>query len=128
MEFQVERARDYFARAEPLFPLIGQESRYCPILLKRLYSRILDHLERQGYDVFRRRPRLRLDEKLRLVAATWLESRTGLRAYFGRHRAPRRAGLRPRSRREEESILRSRSSTTSNEEIGRKTARPEGLP
>ncbi|MEM7230799.1 MAG: phytoene/squalene synthase family protein [Planctomycetota bacterium] len=75
IRFQLERARDYFERAEALFPMVHAESRYCPVLLKRFYSRILDRIEKRNYDVLSRRPRLPLYEKLRLAAGTWLESR-----------------------------------------------------
>jgi phytoene synthase len=75
MRFEVERARAHFQAAEPLFPLIHAESRFCPILLKRLYSRILDRIEAQDYDVIRRRPRLPWHEKIRIAGATWLEAR-----------------------------------------------------
>ncbi|MCZ6794432.1 MAG: phytoene/squalene synthase family protein [Planctomycetota bacterium] len=75
MKFQVERARDYFQRAEELFPLVDVEARYCPILLKRFYAKILDRIERQDFDVLSRRPRLGLREKLQLLLSTWLECR-----------------------------------------------------
>jgi phytoene synthase len=75
LRFEVARAREHFQRAEALFPMILPESRYCPVLLKRFYSRILDRIERVGYDVFARRPRLPLLEKLRLAAGLWLETR-----------------------------------------------------
>jgi phytoene synthase len=76
MRFEVERARAFFKEAEPLFPLIQPESRYCPILLMRFYSRILDRIERQRYDVLRRRPSLPWHEKLRIAGRTWLEARS----------------------------------------------------
>ena len=75
MEFEVKRARDCFRSAERLFPRILEESKYCPVLLQRFYLRILDRIERQGYDVFRRRPRLRWSDKLEIAARTWLDSR-----------------------------------------------------
>lgn len=75
MAFEVNRARDCFRSAERLFPMILPESRYCPILLQRFYSRILERIERQDYDVLHHRPRLPLHEKLRIAGRTWLESR-----------------------------------------------------
>jgi phytoene synthase len=75
MRFQVERARSYFERSDALFPRVRAESRYCPRLLRRFYSRILDVVERRGYDVLSRRPRLAAHEKLALFAKTWLEAR-----------------------------------------------------
>jgi phytoene synthase len=75
MRFEVDRARRFFREAEPLFPQVIPESRYCPVLLKRFYSRILDRIERGGYDVFSTRPRLSTAEKLLLAGRLWLESR-----------------------------------------------------
>jgi phytoene synthase len=79
MTFEVARAREYFHAAEPLYPLILPESRYCPVLLMRFYSRILDLIERQDYDVLHRRPRLPWHEKFRLAGATWLQARAARR-------------------------------------------------
>jgi len=86
MRFQVERARRFFKEAEPLFPLIQADSRYCPILLMRFYSRILERIEAQRYDVLHRRPSLSWHEKLRIACSTWLEARRA------RPRARGRAG------------------------------------
>jgi phytoene synthase len=75
LEFQVERARGYFARAEALFPQIDRAARYCPILLKRFYAELLDKVEAAGHDVFRRRVRLSRPRKLYLAGSCWLKSR-----------------------------------------------------
>lgn len=77
MAFEVARARDYFERAQSLFPHIRPESRSCPVLLKRFYSRILDRIERQGYDVLSRRPSLPLRTKLGLAAGAWVGKMLG---------------------------------------------------
>jgi len=80
MRLEVERARGYFTSAERLFPLIDPESRYCPILLMRFYSRILERIERQRYDVLSRRPSLAWHEKLRIAGSTWFEARAARRS------------------------------------------------
>ena len=80
MEFQVERARDYFQRSEALFPLIDTQTRYCPVLLKRLYSKILDRIESQGYDVFSRRPALSRLQKLCMLMTAARDARKARRA------------------------------------------------
>jgi phytoene synthase len=83
MRYQVARARTYFTAAQPLFPLLLPESRQCPVLLMRFYSRILDIIEERGYDVLSRRPRLPLLDKLRMAGSLWIESaalRRGLQA------------------------------------------------
>lgn len=80
MEFQVRRTREYFQKAEPLFPLIDAEARYCPVLLKRLYSKILDKIENRNYDVFSRRPGLSRLQKLGMLLAAGREARRARRA------------------------------------------------
>lgn len=80
MEFQVGRARDYYQRSEALFPLIDIQTRYCPLLLKRLYSKILDRIESQGYDVFSRRPALSRFQKFCMLLAAAREARKATRA------------------------------------------------
>lgn len=74
MRFEVERARRYFRESEPLFPQVIRESRYCPVFLMRLYSRILDRIEAQGYDVLTRRPSISTAQKLALAASLWVEA------------------------------------------------------
>ena len=69
MAFEAARARDHFSRALALLPLIHAESRRCPALLASFYLAILDRIERAGYDVFRRRPRLPIARKLALAGA-----------------------------------------------------------
>jgi phytoene synthase len=75
MRLEVDRAREHFRRAEALYPLVLPESRYCPLLLQRFYTRLLDRIERQGYDVLGRRPSLPLREKLAIAGKAWLERR-----------------------------------------------------
>ena len=84
MKFQVERARSYFDKAEPLFPLIDAETRYCPVLLKRLYTKILDKIESQDYDIFSRRPSLSRFQKLGMLLAAGREARKARRAQPGK--------------------------------------------
>jgi phytoene synthase len=75
LSFQVERAREHFRRAEPLFSQLHADARYCPVLLKRFYSEILDQVEERRYDVFTRRPRLSALRKLTLAGSAWLKAR-----------------------------------------------------
>jgi phytoene synthase len=55
LAFQVRRARHYFQSGSRLIPLVSYSSRICPMMLQALYSRVLDHIERAGYDVFSQR-------------------------------------------------------------------------
>lgn len=72
IRFQVDRARRFFQEAGPLFPLVHSDSRYCPVLLMRFYSRILDRIEKANFDVLSQRPSLPTHEKLWLAGTTWL--------------------------------------------------------
>lgn len=68
MEFEVERAREWFARG---LPLVGKVDRALAIDLE-LFSRggqeILNAIERQGFNVLVRRPAISKTRKLLLVA------------------------------------------------------------
>ena len=56
MRFQVTRARRLFRAADAVVDLFPRDgSRLTVRLLQRTYAGILDAIERQGYDVFRRR-------------------------------------------------------------------------
>lgn len=74
MKFQVERARKYFQDSEPLFPLLRASSRFCPILLRRFYSELLDRVEESNYDVLGHRPKISSSRKARIAAGVWLRS------------------------------------------------------
>jgi phytoene synthase len=53
MKFQVARARAYYLRAAGGIPMLSNDgSRFCVRLMSRTYARILDVIERNGYDVF----------------------------------------------------------------------------
>jgi len=68
MKFEVERAREWFVRG---LPLVGRVDRDLAIDIE-LFSRggqeILNAIERQGFDVLRRRPVISKPQKLWLVA------------------------------------------------------------
>jgi len=55
MSFQIARVRAMYRAAAPGIGLLAPESRYTVRLALRLYARILDEIERNGYDVFTRR-------------------------------------------------------------------------
>ena len=65
MRFEIDRCRDLYASADPGIALLPPRSARCVGAARVLYSRILDTIEAQGYDVFasgracRRRRRLR---------------------------------------------------------------------
>ncbi len=74
MAFQVERARALFRSGAKLMPYLSTRSRACPAVLAQLYLRVLDRIERSGYNVFDGRISLSGREKLLVMATTWLKS------------------------------------------------------
>lgn len=74
MRFQVARARGYFDSGKLLLPLLPVRTRACPAVLGGLYSRVLDRIEDNGYNVFERRIALSTREKLVLAVRLWLQS------------------------------------------------------
>ncbi len=74
MEFQSQRAREYFDRGFKLLPYLSRRSRACPAVLGALYSKVLDRIEASGYDVLESRVSLSKAEKIRITAQTWLGS------------------------------------------------------
>ena len=74
MRFQVQRAREQFERGKALLPLLPLRSRACPAVLGGIYSRLLDRIEAQGYDVYAKRVSLSGREKLFLMVRLWLQS------------------------------------------------------
>lgn len=86
MRFQVERARTYYRHADavvPLFPADG--SRLAVRLMQRAYAAILDRIEANGYDVFRRRAYTSAPRKLAiLMNAIWDEHRPDRRGSAAR--------------------------------------------
>jgi squalene synthase HpnC len=67
MKFEVERARDWFARGLPLLKLVNRELAIDLELFSRGGQEILNAIERQGFDVLRERPKISKLRKLMLV-------------------------------------------------------------
>lgn len=67
MEFEVERARDWFARGLPLVKIVNRELAIDLELFSRGGQEILNAIERQGFDVLRARPEISKSRKLMLV-------------------------------------------------------------
>lgn len=74
MRYEIERARGYFRSGRLLLKFLPLGSRACPAVLSRIYERILDGIEAQGYDVFRRRVSLSLNELLLSLCEGWARS------------------------------------------------------
>jgi phytoene synthase len=55
MRFQAERARDYYARGMAGIPALHRDGRFSVEIAARVYAGILAEIERNDYDVYRRR-------------------------------------------------------------------------
>ena len=78
MEFEAERAREYYAAARRLLPLVEGSSRPALWAMIQIYERILDKIEGQQFDVFRHPIHLASAEKLSIALKA-----IGMR-FFGR--------------------------------------------
>jgi len=67
MRFESARARHYYDESWPLLDLIQSRSRPSLWALMRIYSRLLERIERSNYDVLDRRISLPVWEKLSIV-------------------------------------------------------------
>jgi phytoene synthase len=90
MEFEIERAREYYDRAEGLIEMVAPESRPALWTLGSIYRGILNRIESNGADVFSRTAVLSLWEKigvlLQATARQFLQ-KTGFRPGWQRFRA-----------------------------------------
>lgn len=83
MRFQVDRAREYFARGHRLLGYLPLRSRPCPAVLAGLYRHILKRIETRGYDVFNGKITLTPREKLAILLSALLESLLYPRKRYG---------------------------------------------
>jgi phytoene synthase len=67
MRFEAARARACYDESRPLLELVSPHSRPSLWALIEIYSRLLERIERSGYDVFARRIRLPAREKAAIV-------------------------------------------------------------
>ena len=75
MRFEVERARDWFARGLPLVQMVDKPLAVDLELFTRGGEEILDAVERQDFDVLRARPRIPRWRKLALVLRAAVKAR-----------------------------------------------------
>ena len=73
MDFETDRARQYYKESQPLLGLVDRRSRASLAALIAIYSRLLDRIESRNYDV--------LTHRISLPA--WEKSWIAIRA-FGR--------------------------------------------
>lgn len=75
MKFQVGRARDYYAQGERGIGLLEKDSRFTVLLASRIYSKILDEIEKQNYNVFNRRAHTSKRQKIFAIPLIWLNAK-----------------------------------------------------
>jgi len=75
LEFEAQRARDYYRAAEELLPLIDDDSQAALWTLVEIYRRLLEKIVARNYDVFSQRVALTPAEKLSVVVKGWLKHR-----------------------------------------------------
>lgn len=73
IKFEIERARTLYRLADRGIAALPSEARKAVKLARILYSRILNHVEAQQYNVFRTRAKTSRLEKLATAAAVWLK-------------------------------------------------------
>ena len=75
LNFQIARARDYYRKAEKGIALLEKDTRFTVLLASRLYSKILDEIEKQNYDVFAKRAHLNFRQKVFSIPNIWMQAR-----------------------------------------------------
>lgn len=74
MEFQIQRARSYYKSSDEGISLLTPDSRLPVYLAKYNYSRILDKIEENKFQVFSQRAYLSTSEKLAVIPRAWISS------------------------------------------------------
>jgi phytoene synthase len=74
MEFQIERARSFYESADQGIPMLNADSRLPVYLARHNYSRILDRIEDNKFQVFNQRAHLSTSEKLAIIPKAWLSA------------------------------------------------------
>jgi phytoene synthase len=75
LRHEVERAREWYARARPGVAMLHPSSRECVGTALRLYGRILDEIQRRDFDVFSRRARVGRLARLRVALPAYARAR-----------------------------------------------------
>lgn len=75
MEFQIQRAEKYYEHADEGIPMLSRDSHY-PVAMARLnYSKILQRIRDNNYQVFTQRAFLTTTEKLSILPRIWWKNR-----------------------------------------------------
>ncbi|MTI88390.1 MAG: phytoene/squalene synthase family protein [Balneolaceae bacterium] len=73
MKFQIKRARHYYKRSDKGISMLSKDSRLPVYLARHNYSRILDKIEANDYNVFDQRAYLSYTEKLAVLPRVFFE-------------------------------------------------------
>lgn len=76
MKFQIERAREYYRRADIGISMLSSDSRLPVYLARHNYSRILNKIEENEYNVFDTRAYLNYTEKLSILPRVFMEMKS----------------------------------------------------
>jgi phytoene synthase len=68
LALEASRARNFYASAEELLPLIDQDSRAALWVLVTIYQRLLERIVARNYDVFSERVSMPTYQKLTILA------------------------------------------------------------
>jgi phytoene synthase len=74
LEFEAQRAREFYLAAQKLIPLIHSDSRACLWTLAEIYQRLLAKITLANYNVFGEKIRLTTAEKLKVLGQGLLKA------------------------------------------------------
>lgn len=77
LKYQIERTRRYYSRSEKGITLLSSDSRLPVYLARENYSRILDKIEENDYDVFTKRAYLNATEKISILPVAYYQMKVG---------------------------------------------------
>jgi len=78
VRFEAERARQFYAKAQAALeslPAIDRRALTVAEIMRAVYSRILNHIERPDHQIFGPRVRLSTSHRLAVAAGVWLRTR-----------------------------------------------------
>ncbi len=75
MKFEIARTREYYQGSLTGIPMLEKDTRFTVLLALRLYSKILDKIELQNYDIFKQRASTSKAQKIISIPKIWLEAR-----------------------------------------------------
>jgi phytoene synthase len=92
LQFEAERAWQFYEEGVALVPLIDRDSRAALWALARIYNGLLARIDQRGYDVFSAHVRLTTPEKMKILFRAGLGGWSEKNVLEERHRHRRRAG------------------------------------